>query len=257
MENPTRAGVSAALRRLSRPAGTFDAARYFRGDHGLRFYNVGTSSVRALAREICNANRATWTSDDATKFADALMRDPYLEAKAVGIEVVARFRRSFTPGVLRVWKRWLAGNLSANWATTDQICGELIGPLLVAHPRLVPQMRAWATHRNMWVRRASAVALIPAIRRGIAIDVAYEIAAKLHGDRQDLIQKAVGWMLREAGRQNAVRLERYLRAGCAVIPRTTFRYAIERFAPAKRRELMALPTPRAAPATVRSRRRAR
>jgi 3-methyladenine DNA glycosylase AlkD len=226
------------LRRLARPPGTFDAARYFRGEHGLRFYNVGTENMRSLARAIYMANRADWTVDDAMRLADALMRDPYLETKAVGIEVIARYRDSFTPRLLPSWKRWLAGNLSTNWATTDQICGTLIGPLLADHPRLIPLMRTWSAHRNMWVRRASAVALIPSIRRGLALDVAYAVAKALHQDGEDLIQKAVGWMLREAGKQDPVRLERYLRAEATAIPRTTLRYAIERFPAAKRRALL-------------------
>jgi 3-methyladenine DNA glycosylase AlkD len=239
MRQPTRRTVTAALRRLARPAGSFDAAKYFRGDHGLRFYNVGTASVRSLARDIHLANRDAWTVDDATRFAGALMRDPYLETKGIGIEVVAKYRRAFAPRLLPAWKRWLADDLSTNWATTDSICGTLIGPLLADNPRLIPTMRTWAEHRNMWVRRASAVALIPAIRRGVALDVAYDVARALHRDGEDLIQKAVGWMLREAGKQDAARLERYLRANGPAIPRTTLRYAIERFPAAKRRVLLA------------------
>ena len=108
MHNPTPARVSTALRRLARPAVDFDAARYFRGDHGLRFYNVGTNGVRAIARSIHAAHRTEWTVHDAMRLADALMDSPYLEMKGVGIEVVARFRRSFEPRLLRAWKRWLA-----------------------------------------------------------------------------------------------------------------------------------------------------
>jgi 3-methyladenine DNA glycosylase AlkD len=238
MKDPTRRDVSAALRRLSRPAGEFDAARYFRGDRTLRFYNVGTKEVRGLARSISSDTRARWTVDDAVRFADRLMRDPYLETKAVGIDVVSRYHRSFTPRLLPAWKRWLAQDLSANWATTDFICGALIGPLLAAHPELIPVMRRWAIHQNMWVRRAAAVALITPMRRGLALDDGYTVAMMLHADKEDLIQKAVGWMLREAGKQDPRRLENYLRANGAVIPRTTLRYAIERFPPALRRQLL-------------------
>jgi 3-methyladenine DNA glycosylase AlkD len=225
---------------LARPAGTFDAARYFRGDHGLRFYNVGMKTVRSMAREIYVNNRADWTVEDAMHFADGLMRDPFLETKSIAIEVVARFRRSFTPRLLPAWKRWLAGNLSANWATTDAMCGLLIGPLLASHEPLLPVMRTWSHHRNMWVRRASAVALLPAIRRGLALDVAYDVAKALHSDSEDLIQKAVGWVLREAGKEDTGRLERYLRANGSAIPRTTIRYAIERFPTRKRKDLLAI-----------------
>lgn len=233
------ADVSLALQRLSRPVGAFDARRYFRGDHGLRFYNTGTPRMRALARSIYDEHRHDWTIDDAQRLADELIADPYLETKAVGIEIMARYRRDFAPKHLAVWKRWLAGNHSANWATTDAICGTLIGPLLSAHPELIPTVQGWSRHRNLWVRRASAVSLLKPMAKGYGRDAAYDVAIALHGDGEDLIQKAVGWMLRDAGKYDAARLERHLRHHAASIPRTTVRYAIERFPPAKRRALLA------------------
>ena len=80
-----------------------------------------------------------WTVRDALTFADALIVDKHLEVKGLGIEVLARFRRQFTPALLPAWKRWLAKNHSANWATTDAICGLLIGPLVAAHPELASE----------------------------------------------------------------------------------------------------------------------
>jgi 3-methyladenine DNA glycosylase AlkD len=228
-------GLGSAPDASARP---FDARRYFRGDHRLRFYNVGTMPMRRLARSIYAANRGAWTVDDAMALADDLIVDPYLETKSVGIELVGRFRRSFSPKLLRRWKRWLAGNHSANWATTDGICGALVGPLLVDHPECAVTMKTWSQSRNLWVRRASIVGLIPLVRTRQGLDLAYETAGVLHRDRADLIQKAVGWTLREAGKVDANRLERYLRAGAATIPRTTVRYAIERFPDTKRRDLL-------------------
>jgi 3-methyladenine DNA glycosylase AlkD len=229
-----------ALKRLARPAGDFDAGRYFRGEHGLGFYNVGTKPMRALARSVYLAHRDRWDVGQAMAFADSLIADRYLEVKSVGIEVVARYRRDFSPRLLPRWKRWLADNHSANWATTDAICGLLIGPLLVRHPERAGQMRSWSRDRNMWVRRASIVGLLPLVRARGDIDLVYDVARRLHPDPNDLIHKAVGWALREAGKIDPERLERYLRANVGVIPRTTFRYAIERFSPARRRQLLTL-----------------
>jgi 3-methyladenine DNA glycosylase AlkD len=226
------------LRCLARPHGSFDASRYFRGAADLGFYNVGTGAMRALARSIHAAHRCAWSIDDALAFAETLIVDRHLEVKSLGIEVVARYRRDFTPRLLPVWKRWLAINHSANWATTDAICGFLIGPLLVRYPPLGARMRIWARHRNMWVRRAAAVSLIPSVRLGLARDLSYEVARRLHRDSEDLIQKAVGWLLRETGKTDAARLERYLRANGPSIPRTTLRYAIERFPPRTRHALL-------------------
>jgi 3-methyladenine DNA glycosylase AlkD len=237
---PSKAAIKRELARLSRSAGTFDAQRYFRGDDDLRFYNVGSEAVREMAKAIYRAHEDAWTVADAMRLADALIEDAYLDTKAVGAELVRLFGRQFTPRLLPRWKRWLAGNHSSNWATTDAICGYLIGPLVLAHPSLVPRVASWSRDRNMWVRRASAVALIPSVRRGLALDAAYGVARRLHSDPQDLIQKAVGWMLREAGKTDPVRLERYLRANVRLIPRTTFRYAIERFSAASRQRLLKL-----------------
>jgi 3-methyladenine DNA glycosylase AlkD len=80
--------------------------------------------------------------------------------------------------------------------------------------------------------------LIPLIRKGHALNIAYDIARTLHSDKEDLIQKAVGWTLREAGKVDSQRLEKYLRDEGPDIPRTTVRYAIERFPAAKRQALL-------------------
>ena len=80
----------------------------------------------------------------------------------------------------------------------------------------------------MWVRRASIVGAASRsrgrARRSISL---YSDRERLHPDQEDLIQKAVGWVLREAGKADMDRLERYLRANGPPIPRTTLRYAIE------------------------------
>lgn len=226
------------LAAYARPAGEFDASRYFRGDHRLGFLNVGTTTVRGLARQIHADHRDDWSVADAVAFADLLIRDRFLEVKALGVELLARYRREFTPALLSHWKRWLAEGHAANWATTDAICGYLIGPTLVASPAAAPRLEPWSRHRVLWVRRASIVGLIPLARRGDALPLVYRLAQRLHPDREDLIQKAVGWALREAGKTDPGRLERYLRDRGRTVPRTTLRYAIERFPAATRRDLL-------------------
>jgi 3-methyladenine DNA glycosylase AlkD len=238
--SPTRAAaeVRRALARLARPTAAFDPSRYFRAAGNLGFYNVGTARMRALAGQIYRAHRDEWSITEAVEFANALIEDRHLEAKSVAIEVLARHRRKFGPRLLRLWKRWLADGHSSNWATTDAICGYLIGPFVMEYPAHLAEIVGWAGHRNMWVRRAAAVGLVRSAREGAALDEAYEVARRLHTDREDLIQKAVGWLLREAGKTDPARLERYLRRNGPGIPRTTLRYAIERFNEPKRLELL-------------------
>ncbi len=226
------------LGRLARPLGAFDPSRYFSADELVKFHNVPSAVVRGLARTIDQVYGQAWGIDGALAFAEALMPSAYLDEKGLGIELVARHRRQFDRSHLKVWKRWLSDGLASNWATTDTICGYLIGPLLVSTPALAPKVAAWANDATLWVRRASAVALIPLVRKGEQLDLAYRVAESLHDDSRDLIHKAVGWLLREAGKSDAGRLERYLRAHGPDIPRTTLRYAIERFPEKKRASLL-------------------
>jgi 3-methyladenine DNA glycosylase AlkD len=226
------------LARLARPSKNFDASRYFRGDAHLGFYNVGTPRMRALAKSIHREHRGEWSLDDALEFAEPLIRDRYLEAKSVGIEVLAAVSQGVVSARVADLQTMASRGPSANWATTDAICGYLIGPVVASNPALTKTIAGWAADRNPWVRRASAVALIPSLRGGANLDVAYEVATRLQSDREDLIQKAVGWMLREAGKVDPQRLQRYLIESGPAIPRTTVRYAIERFARSTRARLL-------------------
>ena len=234
------ARVIAALEAHARPIEGLDPDRYFRTSTKTTFLNTGTPFMRALGKALAREHRADWSLADVVGLVDVLVRDTRFDVKSVGIELLACFQRQFTPALLPTVKRWLAGDHCANWATTDALCGYVIGPLLLTHPELVSVVASWCTHRNMWVRRASAVALIkPAVTAGgHALDAAYEVATSLRRDGHDLIHKAVGWLLREAGKADSTRLEQYLREGGDAIPRTTLRYAIERFSPEQRRELL-------------------
>ena len=226
------------LARVGRPLGAFDPTRYFRADETVKFHGVATGTVRQLARTVDHLYGKEWGVRGAIEFAETLMPSEYLDEKGLGIELVARHARELEPKHIAVFKKWLRRGFSTNWATTDAICGLLIGPLAVRFPRLAGKVALWSADRNMWMRRASAVALIPSIRAGRQLDLAYRVAARLHADQNDLIQKAAGWMLREAGKPDARRLERYLRENGPRIPRTTVRYAIERFSDRKRSVLL-------------------
>jgi hypothetical protein len=76
--------IACELEKLARPVGAFDAQQYFRGNHKLRFYNIGTERMRAFARSVYEVNRDQWPVDDAMALADELIADPYLETKSVG-----------------------------------------------------------------------------------------------------------------------------------------------------------------------------
>ncbi|HEU4389120.1 MAG TPA: DNA alkylation repair protein, partial [Blastocatellia bacterium] len=147
----------------------------------------------------------------------------------------------FAPALLECAETWLENHLCNNWALVDTLCPTVISPLIEKYPDLIRRVTAWSRSPNIWFRRSSLVAFIPLVRRGNALEPAYKVAESLFGDREDLIHKATGWMLREAGKSDANRLRKFLLKHGPRIPRTALRYAIERF-PESERQLILLKT---------------
>ena len=167
------------------------------------------------------------TVDDAMAFADALMPDRYLEVKAVGIEVVARYRRDFTPRAAGAMEALARGEPLRELGDDRRHLRDADRPaarrrIRRSSPRDARRGRRIATCGSA-ARRSSACCIRCAgATRSIS---STRSRSGCIPTRHDLIHKAVGWALREAGKVDATRLERYLRANVAVIPRTTFRYA--------------------------------
>jgi len=84
----------------------------------------------------------------------------------------------------------------------------------------------------------SVVPLVPFARHGRYLEQSYATVWALRADPEDLMHKATGWLLREAGKADAARLERFLLERGTRLPRTTIRYAIERFPPGKRKRIL-------------------
>ncbi len=230
--------AKSALRRHGTAKVAASSQRFFKPYHNAAFYGVTTPHLRRLEREAFRQIKGAWTLTDATEFAGLMIVAKELEAKYFGILTLSRFKQSFDRRLLGVAERWLRQNHCDNWATVDGLCPSVITPLLSAFPDLVLRVRRWSRSRNLWLRRASVVTFVPLARRGDFLDEAYEIADTLLGDKEDLIHKATGWMLREAGRTDRKRLTAFLLAHGRRVPRTTVRYAIERYPEAQRKRVL-------------------
>ncbi len=90
---------------------------------------------------------------------------------------------------------------------------------------------------SLWERRISIIATFHFIRRGDFADT-LAISENLLADREDLIHKAVGWMLREVGKRSMEAEEAFLNEHCRTMPRTMLRYAIEKFPEGLRQEYL-------------------
>lgn len=178
-----------------------------------------------------------WTLPDAIAFCDLMVEDPHLEARAVGFRMVADFVDDAGPELLDEAHRWLE-EACGNWGLVDNLAPSMVSPLVRKYPKLVKDVKRWTASENQWVRRGAPVAFVslvddPKLRRH-----AYDIATKLLDDDEDLIHKAVGWMLREAGKVDRDELEAYLLEKGPRVPRTALRYAIEKFPKEDRKRIM-------------------
>jgi len=211
---------------------------YFKAYDRVAFVGVRAPKVREIEKQIFQTVRRSWSLSDSLLFSDSMIRSRYLEAKAVGILFLSRYVRSCDESFLATIHGWLAEGHCSNWATTDALSTFVMTALLRRHPRLLSILRTWTDSESLWVRRAAAVSLTPLARRGEHLDTAYSIAEALLDDPEDLMHKAVGWLLRECGKTDPRRLVTFLRAQGGRIPRTALRYAIERFTPDLRKRLM-------------------
>lgn len=123
-------------------------------------------------------------------------------------------------------KKWL-DKYASNWAQVDDICLNVLCPLLEKDSSLLPEIKSWSKSKNLWTRRASAVSFVYPCRRGLYLKDIFEVSEQLLPDKEDLIQKAYGWALREAGKKHQKELFDFVMKHKKVMGRTALRYAIE------------------------------
>jgi len=122
-----------------------------------------------------------------------------------------------------------------NWDLVDVTCPKIIGRHLMDKSREV--LYIWAESDHLWTKRIAIITNWWFIRNGDLRDV-FKISKILLTDKHDLIHKAVGWMLREAGKKDRKALEAFLKKHYKTMPRTMLRYSIERFPETKRQKYL-------------------
>lgn len=123
-----------------------------------------------------------------------------------------------------------------NWDLVDLSAPKLLGAFLCMNGKKGVLLKL-VHSKNMWERRVAILATLAFIRQG-SCDMTIELARILLGDKHDLIHKATGWMLREAGKKDKEKLVRFLQEHKNEMPRTMLRYAIEKFDVATRKRYL-------------------
>ncbi len=120
-----------------------------------------------------------------------------------------------------------------NWDLVDNSAPYIAGDYAFNFNRK-EDLLSLARSGNLWQERISIVSTLYFIKQG-ELDLTFDLSKHFILHKHDLIQKASGWMLREAGKKDQNKLEEFLLQNISHLPRTTLRYAIERFSEEKRK----------------------
>lgn len=162
-----------------------------------------------------------------------LLHSPIHEARLLALFILVQaYRRGTVPIQKQIFKQYLQNtSFINNWDLVDASAEHIVGAHL-RHRRRSP-LRTLAVSGLLWDRRIAIMATFHYIKHGEFAET-LRIAEQLLHDPEDLIHKAVGWMLREIGKRDRPAEEAFLKAHYQIMPRTMLRYAIEKF-PAKLR----------------------
>lgn len=221
--------VQKALAALANPEVAAGARRYFRtgpGQYGEgdEFRGIKVPVLRGVAKEF-----------RALPFAEAkrLLASPFHEDRLAALIILVRqFQRGDEALRERIYRLYIASARRVNnWDLVDTSAPYILGAWLEDKDRA--PLYILARSKNLWERRMAMLATQWYIRKG-DFDDALRLAAALAASEEDLIHKAVGWMLREVGARDRKREEAFLARRYKTMPRTMLRYAIEHFPEARR-----------------------
>lgn len=228
--NATYTDVKNSLLDLEQPERASFAARFFKikpGGYaeGDQFLGLSMPQQHAIARQFRNL---------PMREVEQLVRDPYHECRMTGLLIwVNQSRKAGADQRTVLLERYIANrHYVNNWDLVDVTCPQIIGHYLLTRDRSLLYELAHEDH--LWSQRMAMVSTIAFIRKDQFSDT-FSLAEILLPHKHDLIHKAIGWMLREVGKRNVDALEEFLHDHIRQLPRTTLRYAIERFAPVRRR----------------------
>jgi 3-methyladenine DNA glycosylase AlkD len=158
---------------------------------------------------------------------DQLWQSGYIEESFIACNWSYRIHKKYEPGDFRIFEKWVNTYVN-NWASCDTLCNHTIGEFIQMYPAYVSRLKEFAKSDNKWMRRASAVSLIIPAKRGKFLKVILELADILLLDKDDLVQKGYGWMLKAASQSHDREIFDYVIRKKEIMPRTALRYAIEK-----------------------------
>ena len=216
--------ISGFLKSFADPERAKHSMKIFKtaeGEYGFgdEFLGVRVPDIRKAVREFRNT---------PTEIVEEFLKSPYHEERLFALLfMVYRFSHSGPEEQERIYNLYIANTrFINNWDLVDSSAHFIVGAYLEGRdPSVLFRM---AKSDLLWDRRIAIISTFHFIKKD-KFDLTLEISELLLEDEEDLIQKAVGWMLREVGKRNPEVEKEFLKTRYKKMPRTMLRYAIEKF----------------------------
>jgi len=192
----------------------------------IKLHGVKTATVSKIGKTYFRQLKGK-TKAEIFDLCDTLLQSGYMEESFVACNWSYAVRKDFEAGDFEVFENWI-NNYVTNWATCDTLCNHTVGEFIEMYPEYLARLKIFAKSENRWMRRAAAVTLIIPARKGKFINDILEISDILLLDKDDLVQKGYGWMLKAASQAYQNEIFNYVLSKKASMPRTALRYAIEK-----------------------------
>lgn len=218
--------IKEELSKFENPQKAIFLQRFFKtkeGQYGFgdKFLGVSVPVQRKIASKF---------KDTPLPEIDKLLNSKFHEERLVSLFIlVDKFKKGNEKVKEEVFNFYLSKTKNINnWDLVDSSAHKIVGEYLLKNKN-EELLKKLARSKNLWERRIAMIATYQFIINGNS-RTTYEIANLLLSDRHELIQKAVGWMLRETGKRvSEAELQEFLKTRYKKMPRTALRYAIERF----------------------------
>jgi len=188
-----------------------------RGWYTAELRKVAVRSRRSIVREM--------GMDFLVQVADQLFSGRVLEEKVFAVFLLEKQTHLLKEKDFLLFSSWL--DRVSSWADHDGLAHYVLAPMISAQPDRCRKVFRWARSRNRWRRRAACVALIRGVREKMFFPEVVRLSEMLLADRDDMVQKGLGWLLREAAKYNPKRTVPYLMKIRGRAPRLVLRTACE------------------------------
>jgi len=192
----------------------------------IKCYGVKSAVVGKIGKEYFQLIKGK-TKAEIFDLCEKLWQSVYIEESFIACNWSYFLHKKYEPDDFRVFEKWINVYVN-NWASCDTLCNHTVGEFIEMYPEYLAGLKAFAKSDNRWMRRAAAVSLIIPARKGKFLNDILELADLLLLDKDDLVQKGYGWMLKAASQAHQKEIFAYVISKKSIMPRTALRYAIEK-----------------------------